>query len=556
MRKLFIIIVGCTGLLLLGYVGYRSYKIWQQQHLLTMARMFFAANDPRNATLSLALVLRANPQNLEASRMMANIRDATHEPSALFWRNKVVELNPASLADRVALAQTAMTMKDLATANKALDGVSPSDKKTAIFQNTAGAVAAASNQPRVAVGYFQEAVRLEPQNPVPLLNLAILLLHSTNKLEFAQGKDSLQRLAANPTNSLLRCSALRELVGEDLRTSQNDTAVALSKQLLKETNATFGDKILLLTSLYEVKSPDYKATLAGYQSESVKDPVKAYELATWLVTKEPPTQVEGWLKSLPDATRTNVQVELFTAECSTMAKDWTGVQNSLTNQNWGEVDFLRHAFLSRAYTGLGLSGTATAEWGNAKKDAAGQETSLTMLLHVAVGFGMNNEAEELLLMIVQQYSANKWAPQLLVKDYLANGRTASLLALWRQQLKTAPNDLDLKNNVANLSMLLNTPDTNPYELAKEVYQVNSTNASYATTYAFALYQQGKYDLALKTIEQLKPQELEVPETAGYYGLILKAKGDRVKARKYFDLSTKAGVLPEERQLFDRGRAGN
>jgi predicted Zn-dependent protease len=549
MRKLFIIIVGCTGLLLLGYVGYRSYRTWQQQRFVNLARQFMSATDGRadnlrNATLSVVQVLRANPQNLEACRLMATLKDAAREPSALYWRNKVVELNPTSLADRIALAQTAMTAKDLATATKALDGVSPSDKKTAMFQNTAGAVAAASNQPRAAVGYFQEAVRLEPQNPVPQLNLAILLLHSTNKLEFAHGQDSLQRLAANPTNALMRCAAIRELVGEDLRTRQNEAAIALTKQLLQETNATFGDKVLRLTALFEANSPEYKPALAGYQRESVNDPVKAYQLATWLVTKEPASQVEAWLKSLPEATRTNVQVEIFTTECSSLAKDWSGMQTSLTNQNWGEVDFLRHAYLSRAYAGLGLNGTATAEWGNAKKDAAGQEISLTMLLHVAVEFGMNNESEELLLSIVQQYSANKWAPQLLVKDYLANGRTASLLALWRQQLKTAPNDLDLKNNVANLSMLLKTTETNPYDLAHEVYLANSTNASYATTYAFALYQQEKYDLALKIIEQLKPQELEVPETAGYYGLILKAKGDRAKAKKYFDLSTKAAVLPE------------
>jgi len=97
-----------------------------------------------------------------------------------------------------------------------------------------------------------------------------------------------------------------------------------------------------------------------------------------------------------------------------------------------------------------------------------------------------------------------------VKDYYSKGNTKALLALWRQQLKTKPNDIDLKNNLATVSMLLNNQDTKPYDLAHEVYAANPTNANYVTTYAFALFQQGKNDIAQKTINNSNRRNSKPP----------------------------------------------
>jgi L-asparaginase/Glu-tRNA(Gln) amidotransferase subunit D len=61
--------------------------------------------------------------------------------------------------------------------------------------------------------------------------------------------------------------------------------------------------------------------------------------------------------------------------------------------------------------------------------------------------------------------------------------------------------------------------------------------------------------ALKVIEQLKPQELQNPSIAGYYGLILKATGNTTKAKAYLEAASKARLLPEEKKLFDQAKAG-
>ena len=79
--------------------------------------------------------------------------------------------------------------------------------------------------------------------------------------------------------------------------------------------------------------------------------------------------------------------------------------------------------------------------------------------------------------------------------------------------------------------------------------------SYAATYAYSLYVQEKEADALKVMQQLKPQELEVHPSRVITELILKAAGDGASAKVYLDKAAKARLLPEERKLFDQAKAG-
>ena len=90
-------------------------------------------------------------------------------------------------------------------------------------------------------------------------------------------------------------------------------------------------------------------------------------------------------------------------------------------------------------------------------------------------------------------------------------------------------------------------------MAREVHQQAPTNSFYAATYAYSLYVQGKKAEALKVMQQLKPEELDRPSTAGYYGLMLKAAGDNAKAAIYLEKAAKAQLLPEEKKLFAQAK---
>jgi tetratricopeptide (TPR) repeat protein len=543
-----LLVVGC-------YFGYRLYKSARQARLIAQARTYLAKPDERKAFLCLQRALRYNPKDADACRLMAELAERGRSPSALIWRNRVVELKPTSLDDRLALAQTAMLLRDLASATNALEGVDAAGRKTAGYHNIAGTVAAAIGQPAHAEAHFLEVIRLEPQNAAPQLNLAIVRLLSTNATVLAEARISLRRISSNPTNSSLRCQALRELAADALRHKQSDTALALTKQLLTETNSVFADRLMRLDALKECRSPEFDSTLAAFQREAASNPANISELAVWQMAKTSPAQTLTWLRALPQTAQTDQAVILATADCYSVLQDWRGLQAAVEHQNWGELEFFRHAFKARALRGQDLAGAAKGEWELAVKSAQNQRGSLIMLLRVAVQWRWQPEIEELLWAIVSRYPDERWAVPTLAQTLFLAGQTRPLMALFTQQVKRVPSDLDAKNNLAITALLLEAKEINAHELAREIYQKVPTNSSYASTYAFSLHLQKKDAEALKVMEQLKPKDLEKPSIAGYYGLILRATGNAEKARAYLGWASKARVLPEEQKLFDRARAG-
>lgn len=552
-----LLLVVVLGLVLVvgGYAGYRGYKSVRQARLVKQAKEYLAKPDPRKALLCLQRALRYNNRDVEACRLMAQLADAGRSPAALVWRSRVVELNPGSTDDRLALAQTALSARDYASATNALEGVDAAGKKTAAYHNIAGAVASAANQLAPAEAHFLEATRLEPQNAVLQLNLSVVRLRGTNAAALAEARSALKRISINPTNATLRCQALRELTTDALRAKQSQAALALSRQLLSETNSVFRDRLLRLEVLRETKNAEYKTTLATFQREAAAEPGSTAELGMWQLANTTPAETLAWLRSLPATTQTNLAVAMITAEAYTTLKDWRGLQAAVEPQNWGELEFIRHAFKARALRGQELTGAAKGEWELALKIANNQKASLGMLLRLAAAWNWQSEGEEILWSIVNRYPAEKWAFQALSQALFTGGRTRPLMILYSQELKRAPADLAMKNNLAMTAFLLDAMELKPHDLAREVYEKAPTNAAYASTYAFSLHLQEKNADALKIFQTLKPKQLEDPGIAGYYGVILKATGDKAKARVYLDWAFKSPMLPEERKLFERAKTG-
>lgn len=555
MRKIFIIILCSVAVLLSGYAGYRGYKVWKNKHLLSVGREFMTKSDRRNAALSAEEVLRSDPRNVEAMRVMAQLAEASRSPSALVWRSRVVELAPHSLDDRLALVQTALTMRDFATASNTLEAVDPADRQSASYLNIAGLVAAETRNFDQAEKDFIEVSRLDPQNPSPQLNLAIVRLHTTNAVELAEARATLQRLASNPTNSDLRCKALRELTLDAAGHRQTDAELALSKQLMQETNSTINDRILRLEVLRETKNADFHSTLASYQRDAATNKANIYELAKWEMGKYSLRETLAWLQSLPVSTQTNQPATLLIAECYAAAKDWKKLDGWVSKQKWPEMEFLRHALLSRALRGEDLATTSKTEWEQALKAANANKQSLVMLLKLAAEWQWLNEGEDLLRTIVNRFPDEKWAKRALTKTLLESGQTRELMQLFSEDLKKNPADLAAMNNLAAVALLLDAKEFKPNDLAKQVYERVPTNSSFASTYAFSLYLQGKNAEALKVMQQLTPKDLETPSIAGYYGLILKATGSNAKAKAYLDWTARGRLLPEEQKLFTQAKMG-
>ena len=550
-RKISLILLYSTTVLLAGYVGLRVYRSLKQTHLLSLARQFAARADLRNAVLSIDEVLRVNPRNIEACRMMAAIAETNNSPETVLWRSRVLELAPNSTEDRLALVHAALARGDLLTATNTLAGVPDAATNTLDYQMLAGLIAVDTRQIPQAEAHYLEASRLQPTNLVPQLKVAVLRLNDPNAATQADARARLQQLSAVPP---LRSQVLRQLIADAVRRGDTNNALALAWKLVQPSDAPLEDRILHLSVLHVMHQEDFTSALASCQKAVLDDPAKIYQLAAWQATAQGPDTALSWLETLSAQTRSNRTVQLIESECRVDDHDWRGLQVALPHQDWAELEFLRHAFLARALRGLGLKSTADTEWPLALKAADNRKESLLMLLRLTGLWNWQNESEDLLWIFVNHYPEEKWAYETLQEDYFTTGRTRSLMSLYGQESKRDPSDLQARNNLAMIAMLLNAVEMKPYELARELYEHHGTNATFVSTYAFSLHLQEKNSEALRIMRQLKPGDLNQPEVAGYYGLLLEAAGSNALAQAYLDGAEKAPLLPEERTLFAQAKA--
>lgn len=569
MRKTFIILASFLAILLVGYTGYRSYLVWRESHGLALAKSFMSRGDVRNGLLSLQQVLKADPRNVEACRMMANVMESAHSASALAWRQKVLELAPSSFPDRLALVQAALVNKDYALASNTLAEVPAADQETAVYQSMAGTVALVSGRRDEAEAHFKESVRLAPSDPYPEMNLAVVRLHGSNSLDMAEARIALQRMVVSSTNSLIANQARRELVNDAIRFKDYSTAQNISKDLVMQPNSGFADKLLRLQVLQRSKSSEFEPALMQYETAASTNLIQISDLGKWQIENLSSARALKWLQQLPVQVKTNQTVEALIADGLLDEGDWTGLQAAIKNENWDShenpmyinLEFMRHAYIARALYGQGLQEAADAEWAVAVKAATdqkyviAQKISFKMLFELALKWNWKTEAEQVLWTVVNQFPEEKWAfPELKQALYVWH-RTKSLMQLLDIMAKRAPDDYDVKNDLATVSMLLGAQEMKPYELARQVYQKNPNNPDYATTYAFSLYQQGKYADALKVMKQLSPEELQSPSISGYYALILKATGNNAEAKAHLSRTANATLLPEEQALFEHAAVG-
>jgi Flp pilus assembly protein TadD len=163
---------------------------------------------------------------------------------------------------------------------------------------------------------------------------------------------------------------------------------------------------------------------------------------------------------------------------------------------------------------------------------------------------LRSEREDLLWQITKKFPGESGAWQELERDYFTAGDTRKLNQLYAVLFSFFPQNADIKNNLAATSLLLKTNLSQAYVWAKEVYAQKPDNPSVTSTYAYALYLQGRTQEGMAALEKLKMESLEQPSIALYYGVLLSAAGEPDKAAHFLSLAkAKGSLLPEEKQLL-------
>ena len=529
-----------------GWFGRKAWKNHTEHSLLAQARQYIAKNDWHDTDLCLRRIIQINPTSIEGSRLIANVLEAEGSPDALSWRIRVVKLQPDNVTNRFSWAQTALKDQNVRSAAEALASMDDKYKTTAGYYKLAGAVAWKSGQAAEAEKQYSAALRLEPDNPAIILNLATIHLTSTNRAVADAGRAALEQLS---TNAALRMVVLQHLLTDAVDRKAFNDALAYSKEITREPSAKFADSIECLQLMRVTKSEDYTPWLASLKKNATYSPADVYELGRWMILSENPGTALKWLRSLPPQMGTNQPIQLIITDCQIALKDWNGLLGSMQQQDWDENDFYRFALESLAQRSLGQKTLSQESWQHALHLAAARPGHLAQLVQITGTWGWAPEKIAVLQEAIDKFPQEKWAVDQLTAQLYADGDTRGLEELLSRIQTVNPADVRLENNLANVLLLRKSDLDKAYRLAREAYETSSNDPFFISTYAYSLLLQQKPDEALKVISGLKPEYLQLPSVAAYYGVIQAQTGHKDVAREPLARAQKGKLLPEEKEII-------
>ena len=544
--------LGIILLILLCWGGWRGYASWEERHQVRRAVAFIAGGEYTPAMLSARRALQLNPNSTRAMRVMAEVAEHFRERAALDWRRKIWELDPRATEDALALANCAVQFGNTNMAEKALAGIDPGERNTAMFHAAEARLAKARKNSAEAEKQWGEALRLDPNNESYQFQFALSLLEQPNEASRQEAHRILERLRASAT---YRSEATRSLLLDGL-THRGDPRQLriLAQDLQGYPGASLDDRLVYLNVLRILDDPEYTANLTAIEKDAVAKPEDLAELILWMSANRMSLIAIDFAKSLPQQTLDAWPVPRAMAEAYTKKGDWPALEELTANGNWKQLDFIRRAYLTRALRARDNSVVAEREWAGAVKTAAAQSQSLLLLARTISDWGWENEIVDLLWQLAKYPESQVEALQTLYQHYEKADNTQGLYRVLVRLAEIDPGDLNVQNNLAQISLLLNADPERARKLAADLYAKEPSNAAYVSTYAFSLHTKGDSRNAARIMSGLRDDQLENPSLAAYYGIVLAAAGETTKARKYIEIGRKAHLLSEEKALIDRAEA--
>ena len=533
-----------------GVLGHRSFRNWQQRRLVAQANAFVNEGDYKHASLNARRLLQINPESVEACRIMARLAEKAGLRSAIEWRRRVMELGAAAPGDLLALARDGVRFDERAITELAISRLPESAKTTAEYHALLADIAFAKRDGVEMERQLSEAHRIEPANKDYTLRLAALRLGSNDYAMSVRGKETLVELQSEPA---LRRDATRYLAEDALRHFDFKEALRLARQLDGFPEKNFTDRLVLLAAMRAASDPGFQSLLEELQTVAADDPERAAALMTWMNIHQMSTLTIAWSAKLSPSVIGSKLVPIALSDAFVAVRDWSGLQRLVKSGNWGAVDFIRNALSARALRELGNEPDSAAQWNEAVKKVTASPPYILMLAETVEKWGWRNEAIDLLWLAAKDPLKGDDALVTLYRYFAQKGETQNLYRVMLHRSELHPDDRNIQNNIAQLSLLLNLNMDRGQKIARELFEKEPANAAYVSTYAFALYSQGDFKGAVKVLGALTDAQLHQPDIAAYYGIILAAAGDQARAGEFLDLGEKATLLPEEKALLEKAR---
>jgi thioredoxin-like negative regulator of GroEL len=553
-RSLLKIFLSAVGLILLvgagGYLSLSAFHVWQVRRLLAEANALTNEGDYKHASLDAQRALELSPENVDALRVIAGSAESAGLRSAIeFWR-RVTELSKNSEADVTSWARCAIRFGDTLSASKALDAMPAPVKGTANYHALRSDVALLRHDLTEYEKELLEAKRIDPQNKK--YDLALATLHVAAN-DVATHEVGVRELLDLGDDEFYRRDAIHRLADDALRRNQITGALEYARKLDNLPGRDFSDRLLLLSIFKVAGDAEAQSLLEQLKKDASGDATKIGALVGWMNSQKMSAEAVGWIKMLPATILAKRTAPLNVAEAFVATSDWDGLRKFCAETKWDALDYMRNALAARALRELGQVQESSQQWNEAVAKISGRSEQILGLAELARKWGWQNQALDLWWLAARD-PVNAEKTLCLLYDYYAGRRdTQELYRVLLHLEKVRPTDPAVRNNLAQISLLLNLNADRANRLAREVYEGEPKNPDYAATYAFSLYLQGNMKRALQVLAGFSEVQLERPQIAAYYGVMLARNGDFSRASKFLDLSEKANLLPEEKKLVEKAK---
>lgn len=553
------------GLLVIGLAiafggpGKKWYYGLQHYRWLQAAQAAFERGDLATTSWTARRVLDRDVTNLKAVQLLAEAATRGGTRDAVYWRARMVELDPDNANNLLAWARTAQLFDDLPTAVLALNRVAEIDRQRVDYAEVAAAVAEAQGDTDLAARHLEAALALTPGTPQAELRLAAARLLTKSESTRSEGRATLDRLKQN---SRWRREALIALAREALASRRVSPALEYTRELF-EWNHRGADEWLLRAEALRMGNPRlFPQHLAEMQAAATQ-PATALQTLTpaqlliWMGRNELRAEALAWSRLLPPETGNTRPITLTIAQLHADARDWLSLRALTKDPSWRDDDPLRLAYLALALQNgpaeYRSAGQPESLWYQALKLSAKDPARLERLANLAVKWRLPGLAEKSWWALANAAADPEPALAQLARIYHARNDPQGRYRVARWLLELHAFDRFSAAETAYLGLLLDLMDPDPHELADRLRRQPPLSAESIRACAFSLWRRDRLQEAVALFETLPIATREEPSVAWFYGTLLRAAGDTLRASRYLALGAGYPRSAEEDALFREAR---
>jgi predicted Zn-dependent protease len=540
-----------VALLVGGYVGARHYvwpsvKTWRIARMNREARAFLDQGDLGNALLVARKSLQASIDNPDAWRVAAKASEARHLADAVAYQDNLTRAQPTT-ENRLELIRLALLFDVPSFALDAVKQVGESARDNPAYHRMAAQVYARVGQPVAARFQLLMLTQLQPDDRTAQLDLAEMDLAANLTPKDPTLRARVLALSDDPA---LRIRALTLLLRENVTGKIILGTDELLRRLENTPDLGVKERLLLIQGNTLLGRPIAGSMLAQLQAEVADRPADVVLVLEYLNQSGHPENIEPWYAKLPPATRQNEDVQFRVAEALLALHQSAALETFLRGGHWPKREFMRSALLAHAYRDQGRSADFVEAWRLALIGAGSDLRKTTLLLARADEWRWVNERHDVVWKLFGLVPANESVQQVLILWERRQGNTANLHRLFSRIVEVQPDNNDARNNFAYTSLLLDANVARAGLIAADLVAKHPENPYYATTYALALYKQGRVPDALARLDALTATQKLEPVRMLVRVLCLTAQGNAPAASDLINDVALAGMLPEERRLAD------